>query len=828
MFRTGASYNVSMVARDIRQVLRSLARTPLFAGVVVLLLALGIGANTLIFTAVNVLLLRPLPVPHPEQIVRLGVRRSPIFISYGHSYVYARVLRERAHAFSEVLASWEVELALSWGNRVESITGNTISGNYFSALGLTPALGRLFTVADEERGAPVAVLSYGFWKRAFGGREDAIGKSINLRGSPFTVIGVLQPGFVDLDLENRPDVWVPISAWALWTGKADLSHVASQLYMRLRGGVSQAEAETEVRSLFPELVAADFAGSPAGNAAGMEREKALQPVLTSAERGVSTLRKQFTGAATAVLGGVIALLLLVCGNVGGLMLARAETQGREVAIRLSLGASRWSIVVRTLVEAVLLSCAGAMGGMLIARWCGPWLLRFLPARRPLGIELIPDLRVVAFAALICIVSTLGISVFPAIATFRAELGGVMGRHSGRVSRPGVGRGLVAFQVALATLLMTGSLALVRTLDALRTEDPGFRREKLVIMTVNPRMAGVKSDAMPAVFDEVTRRAQSLPGVEAVSLAQCALMHGVGYKSSVGRAGQRIAFADLLNVSLNGVSLDHFANLHMRIVRGRGFEGADNRGAPRPVIVSESFARQFFPGMDPIGQTVGMGGIGSVIRPDKRIVGVVNDTKYRNMREIPPPTIYSLMDDDAYRNEGLVLHVSVHGDPASTMAGLTEMLRGVGPGLAPTDVATMEQEIDTSLWQERLLASLASIFALLATVLAGLGLFGMLAYAVSRRRREIGIRVAVGATVGRIAWMIGRDAASAVAPGLVLGVAAYAACWRVVAALLYGVTRWDAVSIVGAMGCLMAVSGCAALLPAIRAARIQPSQALRDE
>jgi putative ABC transport system permease protein len=821
-----------MVARDIRQVLRSLARTPLFAGVVVLLLALGIGANALIFTAVDVLLLRPLPVPHPEQMVRLGVQRSPVFTSYQHSYAYALVLRARSHAFSDVIASWPVEMALRWGTRVESITGNTVSGNYFSALGLTPAVGRLFTAADEERCAPVAVLSYGFWKRAFARREDVIGKTIDLRGSPFTVIGVMQSGFVDLDLENRPDVWVPISAWTLWSGQADTSHVPAQVYMRLRGGVPHsvtlAQAEAEVRALFPEMVTADFAASPGVTAGGMEHEKAMQPVLTSAERGVSTLRKQFTGAATAVMGGVVALLLLVCGNIGGLMLARAETQGREVAIRLSLGASRWSILRRTLVESVLLSCAGAMGGLLIARWCGPWLLRFLPARRPLAIELTPDLRVVAFAALIGVFSTVAMSILPAIGAFRAELSGTLERQSGRASRPRLSRGLVAFQVALATLVMTGSLALVRTLDALRAQDPGFRRENLIVMTLNPRMAGVKSDSIPAVLDEVVRRTRSLPGVEAVSLAQRALMRGVGFKGTAGRAGSRITFADLLNVSLNGVSLDHFANLRMRIVRGRGFEPADNRGTPRPVIVSESFARQFFPGMDPIGQTFGMGGIGSVIKADKRIVGVVNDTKYRSMRETPPPTIYSLLDDDGFRYEGMVLHVGARGTPSSTIAALTGMLRGVGPGLAPSDVATMEQEIDTSLWQERLLASLSSIFALLSTALAGLGLFGMLAYAVSRRTREIGIRVAVGATVGRIAWMIGRDAAMAVAPGLVLGLAAYAACSRVVVALLYGAGRWDALSIVGATGCLIAVSVCATLFPAMRATGIQPSQALREE
>jgi predicted permease len=817
-----------MVGLDIRQAIRSIVRTPLFTGVVVLLLALGIGANALIFTAVNALLLRPLPVPHPEQIVRLGVQRSPTHTSYEHPYLYARVLRERAHSFSEVFASWPMEMAFASGNRVESITGNTISGNYFFALGLTPALGRLFTTADEEHDAPFAVLSDGFWRRAFAGREDVVGRTINLRGSPFTVVGVLQPGFVDLDLDNRPDIWVPISAWKFWTGKADNTHAPSQLYMRLRGGVSVARAEADVRSLFPAMIAADFAGQPGATSDDMNHEKAMRPVLASGERGVSTLRKQFTGAVTAVMGGVVALLLLVCGNIGGLMLARAETHSREVGIRLSLGASRWSILRRTLVEAVLLSCAGAIVGLLIARWCGPWLLRFLPARRPLGIELTPDMRVVAFAAVICISSAVLMSVFPAINAFRTDLSGIMGRQSGRASRPRLSRGLVAFQVGLATLLMTGSLALMRTLDALRTQGPGFRREKLIIMTVNPQMAGVKIDQIPGVFDEVVRRARSLPGVQAVSLAQRALMRGVGFKGNVGRVGSRITFADSLNVSLNGVSLDHFANMRMRIIQGRGFEPTDNKGKPRPVIVSESFARQFFPGMDPIGQTFGKGGIGSVIRPDDQIVGVVNDAKYRSMREIPPPTVYSLLDDDALRFEGMVLHVSVRSNPASTIAALTEMLRGVGPGLAPTDVATMEQEIDTSLWQERLLATLSSIFALLSAVLAGLGLFGMLAYAVSRRTREIGIRVAVGATVRRIALMIGRDAASAVVPGLLLGLAAYAACSRVVAALLYGITPWDAMSITGATVCLIAVSVFATLFPAIRAAMIQPSQALRDE
>lgn len=805
-----------------------MARAPLFTVVVVLLLALGIGANALIFTAVDALLLRPLPVAHPDRIVRLGLPRSPTHISYEHPYVYARVLRERAHAFSGVFASEAVEMAFSSANRVESITGNLVSGNYFSALGLTPALGRLFTDDDERRGATVAVLSYSFWKSEFAGRQDVIGTTVNLRGAPFTTIGVLQPGFVDLDLENRPDVWLPMAAWKSWTANADMAHAPAELYMYLRAGVPAAQAEANVRALFPEMVAADFAGLPDATADSMNRQMALRPVLTGVERGVSTLRKQFSGAASAVMGGVAALLLLVCGNIGGLMLARSEAHRRTVAILLSLGASRWSVLRRTLMETAMLSCAGALAGLWIARGCGPWLLRFLPARLPLGIELKPDLRVVAFAAAVCILSALLMSLFPALDTFRTDLSGVMRSHGGQRSRPRLSRGLVAFQVGLATLLTTGSLTLVRTLDALRAQDPGFRRERLIVMTLNPRMAGVNPSQVPRVFDEVTRRARLLPGVESVSLAQRALMRGLGFKGNVGRVGTRVTFAGSLNVSLNGISLEHFANMGMRIVQGRGFDSGDSGAKPRPAVVSESFARQFFPGVDPIGQTFGMGAIGSVIRPDYRIAGVVNDARYRSMREVPPPTVYTLLNDDGFRYEGMALHVRVRSNPASAIARLTELLRGVGPGLAPTDVATMEEEIDTSLWQERLLAALSSIFAVLSAVVGGLGLFGMLAYGVSRRSREIGIRVAVGATVGRIAAMICRDAAWAVAPGLLLGVAAYAACTRAIASLLYGIAPWNAPSTAGAALCLISVSLFATFFPAIRAARIRPSQALREE
>jgi predicted permease len=688
---------------------------------------------------------------------------------------------------------------------------------------LSAGLGRLITSADEENDAPVVVLSYRLWKTAFSGREDAAGKTVLLGGRPFTIIGVLARNFVDLDLDNRPDVWLPMSAWSK-------ENADCQIYMRLRDGVTAPQAEAELRSLYPEMIAAAFATHPDFNPRLLEQEKAMRPVLADASHGVSNLRKQFAGAVTAVMGSVGALLLLVCANVGGLMLARAETQRKEAAIRLSLGASRWSILRRILIEASLVCGAGGIAGFAIARWGGPWLMRFLPAGRPLGIELVPDLRVLAFAAAVCIFSALLMSIIPALNTFRADLSGVTTRRSARVSTPRAGRALVAIQVALATVITTGSLALVRTLNALRAQDPGFRHDaRLVVVTVNPRLAGVSSDQMPGIIGEIVHRARALPNVEAVSLAGRALMRGVGFKTSAGRAGARITFPDSLNISTNSVTADYFSTMGMRILEGRGLAPGDEKRKPRPVVVTESFARMFFPGVDAIGQRFGTGPVGAVMRPDCEIVGVVRNAKYRSMRELPPPTVYSLLSDDALRSYySAVLHVSVRGSAEPVIAELKDILRGIGPGLAPTDAATMEQEIDASLWQERLLATLSLLFAVLSGILAGTGLFGMLAYAVSRRTREIGIRIAIGATTARIARMIARDAAAAVVPGLALGLGLYAICSRVIQPLLYGVTRWDAVSIALACLALISVSVIAMLIPALRAANIAPAETLREE
>jgi predicted permease len=823
--------------RPLRYAVRSLGRNPAFSAVIVLLLAFGIGANTLIFTAVDVLLLRDLPVDHPEQLVRMeevhpSGFRSPIpeFADF-----YRPLLSERARSFSEVFSAGDLDMSFQSAGRVENITAKVVSGNYYRALGAHPELGRTIGEDDDRPSTlyPV-VLSHSFWKRALGGRGNVLGETIRLRGIPFTIIGVMPGAFRGLEVEGGPDVTIPIHAYYLWSTGRTVDGAPVQMFERLKPGVPLAQAVAELQTLHPGLIEAELeqADPPLtgqkqqeylANRSGVKLD--LQPV----SRGVSKLRKQFAVAVEALMGAVGVLLLLVCANIAGLMLARGEAARKEIAVRLSLGATRFTVASQLMTDALVLSILGAAGALLIARWGGPLLLAFLPSRRPLTLELTPDARVLAFAAGACVVTALAMSIVPALHLFRADLTGLMGRGGPRQRRSHAGIALVALQVALSTVLLIGGAALVRTLHHLRSTDAGVERRNLVVMMVNPRMAGVKTPEMKATIEDILRRARELPGVDGATLAGMALMRGIGMKNSVAPTGVPIRTADFLNSSMNTVSLGHFENVGIRLLEGRDFRPSDVDAAkPRPVIVSESFARRFFPNVDPIGKTYGSG-MNVTAAADFEIVGVVADTKYRSMREDPPPVSYSLIDKDLQYTDymGVSLNVRTRA-PGPVIAELRAMLASVGPGIAPSEVATMEQDIETSLWQERLIAALASVFAAASAVLVAIGLYGMLAYSIARRTREIGIRTALGARPSHMIDMISRDVLFSIGPGLILGIAVYAACARVIAPVLYGVRPMDSISITIAIAGIAIVAALAGFVPTRRAIAIEPSEALRQE
>lgn len=811
--------------RALRYSLRNLARNPAFSAVIVLLLAFGIGANTLIFTAVDVLLLRDLPVEHPEQLARLQDIHPNGFRSLEPNFpsLFQALLERHAKSLQDVFTGLNGELSMTLDNSTQNVSVLQVSGNFYRVLGVKPHLGRLINDRDA-RSPAVAVLSYSFWQKAFAGRTGVIGERLRLRGVPFTIVGVAPRGFHHLVIENAPDIVLPVEARDL-LGKSPGNAYTTQIFVRVRPQFTLEQASAEMATLYPSLVEQAWAEAPPGldREALFEAEKRNRVTLDPIARGISRMRKQFSLGVEILMAAVGALLLLVCANIAGLMLARGEAARKNIAVRLSLGAPRFTIASQLVADALVLSILGAAGALSIARLGGPVLLAYLPARHPQSIELLPDARVMWFAVGVCVMTAVAISLVPALHLFRADLTSLMGRGGPRERRSRLGIALVALQVALSAILLAGGGALVRTLDHLRAADPGVDRRNLVVMLIDPTISGVKYADLPAVIDQIVRDAKTLPGVDAVSVASFPQMRGIGPKTTVQPTGTPLREADFLNTTFDSVSVDHFKNAGIHVVAGREFTPADLNAKPKPSIVSQSFARIFFPNADPIGKTFGQG-MNKTAGADYQVIGVVKDIRFRSMREEAAPMFYSVQD----KFDSCSLYLRSSADPAAVISEVRAMLASVGPGLAPSEAGTMEQDIETSLWQERLIAALASVFAAASAVLVAIGLYGMLAYSVARRTREIGIRMALGARPANVVEMISFDVVLSVVPGVLLGLAAYAASARVIAPVLYGVRPMDAISIAAAIGLIVLVAAIAAFIPARRAVAIEPSEALRQE
>ncbi|MBS1835387.1 MAG: ABC transporter permease [Acidobacteria bacterium] len=798
-----------------RDAFRSLSRSPLFALPVVLLLALSIGANTLVFTAIHALLLKPLPVREPATLYRLGMQFAPTLTSYTHSSIYADILREHTTSFASIITVNNEEMPA--GSPPEHTTVAVVSPDFFPALGIPMSAGH-GPVEDGE-----AVVSAAYRDR------HSIDQTLLLRGKPYRVVGVVASQFTGIELDSRADIYVT-------TGAQHGKDYPAQILVRLRPGVTLAQAEAEVKTVQPALLVADamlHPNEPAPSATDLaNRVTSLQSI----ETGVSTLRKTFRGAVSALLGGVVALLLLVCANAGGLMAARAQARQSELALRLSLGATRDALVRHALCEAFLLSLAGAIGGLGLASAGAPLLTYLIKQRKPLGLVLTPDLQVFAYAALTCLAATLLLALLPALQIVASHPAAIL--HRGTNSRvAGAGpratlaaRGLVIAQVALATLLALGGVSLYRTLDALRHQDPGFRTDHLIVLRVLPEAAGFRIDERPAILREAIRRTESIPGVQTVAVSQAALLRGIGMKTAAAVAGQTLQFANAMNISLNAVSANYFEAMRMPLLAGRPLRDGDRATTPQSVVVTEALAKQFFGGTaEALGKVIGFGRPGTVAQPSLRIAGVVRDARYRSMREVPPPTVYGIYDTATAFAATLHLVIAPGADTAAIMREVRQRLNGIGQGLAPVDMAPIEREIEISLWQERLLSTLASGFAIFALLLAGIGLFGLLAYSVSRRTREFGVRMALGADPKSIASMISLHGLAAVIPGLSIGLALYFALARIAFAdLLFGVTVWDPWSLAIALSALLFTAASALALPVFRAATVDPASALRAD
>jgi predicted permease len=813
---------------DLRHAARMLAKSPGFTLAVAGLLALGIGGNAAIFSALNALLLRPLPVRQPRQLIRLVqvVPRLGTISSFDHA-VY-ETLKQRAGTLSAVFGDAEWPVAMDHPQPAEQVRVHLVTPEFFDVLGVAALYGRTLTADDakEDVGTRPAVLSYGFWQRRFAGDVHAVGRTITLRGHKFLVVGVMPRSFNGITADTAPDLRIPLRAFPLlrFEGAFRGNGIALEIAARLKPGVSLTQARAECYPIWRAATEDALQRMPNITPDRIQSELARGLQVESLERGVSVLRDRFGLALQLLAGSAGLLLLLMCSNVAGLLLARGAARREEIAVRLALGATRARLVRQMLAESALLAGLGAAGGWLLAAVSMPLLVHAMPPMRDrattqlaLSLDVAPDTHVLLFAIVVSIATALLFGLAPALSASRVSLDSVL---RGARSSPGgsLRAALVVFQVALCTLLLAGAGLLVRSFQQLRGMDPGFDRDHLVTFTADPGLSGYSGEQSDKLRRALLDRVRALPGVASAATASRAVMRGSGVKTTVLPEGQTITEADFLNTSLNTVSPEYFDTMGLRILAGRGFQDSDRAAKPARVLVNQTFAHQFFPGIDPVGRR-----LANSIQTQFEVIGVVNDAKYRSLREPMTPIFYNLGSDDVF-----ILCVRTRMRPETIIQPVRHELAALDPALPFIEIHTLAEEVDASAASERLTATLASLFGLLAAVLAALGIYGLLSYSVAERRREIGIRIALGARPGDIERMIGRQALAMVAAGVAAGLAAAWEAAPAIRSLLYGVTPSDGMSLGTAAAFVLLVAALATAIPAGRAARVEPASALRDE
>ena len=792
---------------DLKHALRGLRRAPVSGAVIILLLALGIGANTIIFSLIDALLLRPLRVQRPQELVQLMNLGGIVYPEFPR--VVCHMMRsDSPPALSEVACEGELDLAISDRSQIERIHVNVISPNYFSLLGVSALYGHLPSLPDE------AVLSYPFWQRWFASDRTALGRKLLLDGHPFTVAGILPQGFNGIQADTGPDVRITEA------GEDTLSRgdavAFPWVFGRLRSGATLAEVTAQSETVL-------YAAS---TAARKSRDKLKAVAIGS---GSSALRDRFSAALVLLMAGTILLLLIVCANVAALMLARATAQSRETAVRIAVGATRRRLLRQVATESAALVLVGGALGVALAYAAMPLVIRAMPPIRdraavshPLILDISPDVRILTFSLGICAGAAFLFALAPAAASVAVDVNETLkaARSSPKIARS---RGvLVAAQVALCTILLLGAGLLVRTLRQLRSLDAGFDSQHVVTFSLEPQMVGYTPENGRSLEERLLEQVRSLPGVVSASYAGRGVMRGTGIKTTLAPTGVPTGPGDALNTSMNGVTPDYFETMGIRILAGHGFTGREPAGAPTSVVVNQALTRRFFPGRDPLGQHLG----GNVpAQPAYEIIGVASDAKYRSLREEIPPTLYL---PETLGNRATILHVRTANDPSGIINAVRGALRSLDARLPFYEIHTLQQEVDGSLWQERLVAALSSVFGLMAAILAGVGLYGMLAQAVAQRRREIGIRMALGALPGAIIRLVTWQAMTPVVAGVVTGLAAFAIAARWITSLLYGVRPADPAIVTLTVAFVALLAAGAITVPAWQAAWVNPSKALREE
>jgi predicted permease len=803
--------------QDLRFSTRMLAKNPGFTLVAVITLALGIGANTAIFSLIDSVLLKLLPVKDPAQLVTLANTTGAGEKGHPFSYPLYQDLRERNQVFAGILAYSGVALNLSGNGQKERVAGQLVSGNFFSVLGVQPLLGRVFTDADNQSPGRhhVTILSHSFWQRRFASNPGMVGETVHLNGYPFTVIGVAPPGFFGVEVGAAPELWVPMMMQPQVSGFADRlqrrNHWWITLMARLKPGVSERQAQAATEALCQQI----NGEMPAGKLRDFLLEQHIQ--LRPASQGLSSLRSQFRQPLLVLMGVVGLVLLIACANLANLLLARATARQKEIAVRMALGASRGRLAAQLLTESLLLSFLGGLFGLLFAFWATDFLLSFL-SQANFTLEIQPDLRVLSFNLGIAALTGILFGLAPALQTTRPNLIEALKNEIPTLTSGGsrfeLRKLLVVSQVALSLLLLIGAGLFVRTLQNLKGIEPGFRADKVLLLSLNPGLNGYSPERVNSFYAQLLERINALPGVQSASFADKPLLGGASVD------GLRAAGKEM-SVTVKWVEPKFFETMGIALLTGRDFNARDGAGAPQVVIINETLARDFFGNDNPLGQRVGN-------RQEREIIGVIKDTKYWDLKKPAPRTVYFPLAQITAVSAERTLHVRTAGEQKNLLAAIRREVETLDKNLPVYNVRTFTDLVAQSIYQERLIATLSSFFGLLALLLASLGLYGVMAYSVARRTREIGIRLALGAQKSDILKLVVRHGMGLALAGIGLGIAAAWALTRVLANLLYGVSVTDPLTFVSLPLVLVGVALLACYLPARRATKVDPMVALRFE
>ena len=822
--------------QDLRFGVRMLLKNKSFTAVAILSLALGIGANTAIFQLLDAVRLRTLPVKAPQELAEVhladtkGMRGGIGRPTQVTNQIWEQI-RDRQQAFSGIFAWGTNTVNLAPGGEVRSARMLYVSGDFFNTLGVPPAVGRVFSSTDDERGcgAPGLIISHEFWQREYGGDPNVIGRKLSLADHPLQIIGVTPANFFGMEVGRSFDLALPICAIPIVRGNDRLlSGIIWWLTVdgRLKPGWSVEQASTQMQGISPGLFEAALpANYPP---ASVKDYLASRLIAVPAGSGVSALREKYEQPLWLLLAIAGVVLLIACANLANLLLARASAREREIAMRQAVGASRGRLIRQLLVESLLLAALGAALGAGLAQVLSRFLVVFLSTTAdPIFLDLTPDWRIIAFATGLAILTCLLFGLTPAISVTRKEPGAVMKAGRGMTAsreRFSLRRALVVTQVALSLVMVASALLFARSLNKLRTVDTGFHQEGILIARADFERLNLPRESFPAFKDELLDRIRAIPGVEAA-----AVVHEIPL-DDWGGANIWMDGADALggkHTSLSRVGPDYFKTLQIPLLAGRDFDARDRVGTTKVAIVNEAFARKFLNGSSPVGHRFWVEASPGDPDTPYEIVGLVRDTKYEDLREEFGPIAYYAAAQNAGAGPSAPLMIRSRLPQAETVAVVTRVLNEINPAIT-VSFRAFTTMIEATILRERLMATLSSFFGMLAFLLACIGLYGILSYSVTSRTNELGIRMALGAQRRDMSWLILREALLLVIAGLAVGFPMIFAVTRVAATLLFGLTPTDPISLFLAALLILAVAMVAGYLPARRATRVDPLVALRYE